>query len=74
MPRDVHAELFNNPDAPVKVDQASQTVTLPDGRAIKFPVCTVDPCNRVWQLPSGVSTPKFTLLADFFWVSILIAA
>jgi 3-isopropylmalate/(R)-2-methylmalate dehydratase small subunit len=38
VPHDVHAELFGNPDAVVKVDLASQTVTLPDGRAIEFPV------------------------------------
>jgi 3-isopropylmalate/(R)-2-methylmalate dehydratase small subunit len=38
VPHDVHAELFSNPDAVVKVDLASQTVTLPDGRAIEFPV------------------------------------
>jgi 3-isopropylmalate/(R)-2-methylmalate dehydratase small subunit len=38
VPREVHAELFANPDAVVKVDLASQTVTLPDGRAIQFPV------------------------------------
>jgi len=38
VPRDVHAELFQNPDAPVKVDLATQTVTLLSGRAVKFPV------------------------------------
>jgi len=38
VPRDVHAELFAKPDAVVKVDLASQTVTLPDGRAVEFPV------------------------------------
>jgi len=38
VPRDVHAELFANPNVTVKVDLASQTVTLPGGRAIEFPV------------------------------------
>ncbi len=38
LPRDVHAELFRNPDATVKVDLATQTVTLPNGRAVEFPV------------------------------------
>lgn len=37
-PRDVHAWLFANPDASLKVDLEAQTLTLPDGRAIKFPV------------------------------------
>jgi len=38
VPRDVHAELFANPDAIVKVDLATQTLTLPSGRAVEFPV------------------------------------
>jgi 3-isopropylmalate/(R)-2-methylmalate dehydratase small subunit len=38
VPRDVHAELFANPNAMVKVDLASQTLTLPDGRKVEFPV------------------------------------
>jgi 3-isopropylmalate/(R)-2-methylmalate dehydratase small subunit len=38
VPRDVHAELFANPDALVKVDLASKTLTLPSGRAVEFPV------------------------------------
>jgi 3-isopropylmalate/(R)-2-methylmalate dehydratase small subunit len=38
VPRDVHAELFANPDAAVKVDLATQTITLPSGRAVEFPV------------------------------------
>jgi 3-isopropylmalate/(R)-2-methylmalate dehydratase small subunit len=38
VPRDVHAELFRNPNMIVKVDLASQTLTLPGGRAIEFPV------------------------------------
>jgi 3-isopropylmalate/(R)-2-methylmalate dehydratase small subunit len=38
VPREVHAGLFANPAAAVKVDLASQTVTLPNGRAIEFPV------------------------------------
>lgn len=38
VPRDVHAELFASPNATVKVDLATQTLTLPTGRAIEFPV------------------------------------
>jgi 3-isopropylmalate/(R)-2-methylmalate dehydratase small subunit len=36
--RDVHAWLFANPEAVLKVDLASQTLTISDGRAIEFPV------------------------------------
>lgn len=38
VPHDVHAWLFANADATVKVDLAAQTVTLPDGRAVEFPI------------------------------------
>jgi 3-isopropylmalate/(R)-2-methylmalate dehydratase small subunit len=38
VPRDVHAVLFANPDAEVSVDLAAQTLTLPGGRAVEFPV------------------------------------
>ncbi len=38
VPREIHAELFANPTATVKIDLASQTLTLPNGRAIEFPV------------------------------------
>jgi 3-isopropylmalate/(R)-2-methylmalate dehydratase small subunit len=38
VPRDVHAELFGNPNITVKVDLASQTLTLPGGRTVEFPV------------------------------------
>jgi 3-isopropylmalate/(R)-2-methylmalate dehydratase small subunit len=38
VPRDVHAQLLSNPDVTVKVDLASQKLTLPDGRAMEFPV------------------------------------
>ena len=38
VPRDIHAELFANPNATVSVDLASQTLTLPNGRAVDFPV------------------------------------
>jgi 3-isopropylmalate/(R)-2-methylmalate dehydratase small subunit len=35
---DVHAELLKNSGASVKVDLASQTLTLPSGRKVEFPV------------------------------------
>ncbi len=42
VPRDVHAELFalveKNPDATVLVDVASETLTLPGDRQVKFPI------------------------------------
>jgi 3-isopropylmalate/(R)-2-methylmalate dehydratase small subunit len=42
VPPDVHEALFvtvtKNPDAHVKIDLAAQKLTLPDGRAVEFPV------------------------------------
>jgi 3-isopropylmalate/(R)-2-methylmalate dehydratase small subunit len=42
VPEDVHAALFaavaQNPDATVKIDLPSQTLTTPDGRSVEFPV------------------------------------
>ncbi len=42
VPPEVHAELFKlveqNPDLEVAVDLAAQTLTLPDGRTVEFPV------------------------------------
>jgi 3-isopropylmalate/(R)-2-methylmalate dehydratase small subunit len=38
VPHDAHVELMQNPDARVKVDLASQTLTLPSGRKVEFPV------------------------------------
>lgn len=42
VPRDVHSALFalieKNPEASVAVDLASQTLALPDGRTVEFPV------------------------------------
>ncbi|MEO7142351.1 MAG: 3-isopropylmalate dehydratase small subunit [Bryobacteraceae bacterium] len=38
VPHDVHAWLFANPTSSLKVDLASQKLTLADGRAIDFPV------------------------------------
>jgi 3-isopropylmalate/(R)-2-methylmalate dehydratase small subunit len=38
VPRDVHAELLANPNMTVRVDLAAQTLTLPSGRAVQFPV------------------------------------
>jgi 3-isopropylmalate/(R)-2-methylmalate dehydratase small subunit len=36
--RDVHQKLFANPEGSVKVDLASQTLTLPDGSTVEFGV------------------------------------
>jgi 3-isopropylmalate/(R)-2-methylmalate dehydratase small subunit len=38
VPRDIHAELFQNPNQTVKVDLASQKLMLADGRMVEFPV------------------------------------
>jgi 3-isopropylmalate/(R)-2-methylmalate dehydratase small subunit len=39
VPRDVHAELFAlAPEATVAIDLASQTLTLPGGRTVEFPI------------------------------------
>jgi 3-isopropylmalate/(R)-2-methylmalate dehydratase small subunit len=38
VPADVHAWLFAHPDAVVRVDLAAQSLTLPDDRAVEFPV------------------------------------
>jgi 3-isopropylmalate/(R)-2-methylmalate dehydratase small subunit len=38
VPRDIHGELLRNSNATVKVDLATQIITLADGRAIEFPV------------------------------------
>jgi 3-isopropylmalate/(R)-2-methylmalate dehydratase small subunit len=42
VPPDVHEALFatvaRNPEARVKIDLAAQQLTLPDGRAVEFPV------------------------------------
>jgi 3-isopropylmalate/(R)-2-methylmalate dehydratase small subunit len=42
VPPDVHAELFaaaaKDPDAAVKIDLASQTLTTPSGRKVEFPI------------------------------------
>ena len=38
VPRDVHAELFAHPETTVRVDLATQTLTLANGRAVNYPV------------------------------------
>jgi 3-isopropylmalate/(R)-2-methylmalate dehydratase small subunit len=38
VPPDVHTELLKNPEQRVKIDLASQTLTLADGRKVEFPV------------------------------------
>jgi 3-isopropylmalate/(R)-2-methylmalate dehydratase small subunit len=47
VPADVHATLFAlvdaDPDTEVTVDLATQTVALPDGRKVEFPI---DPFSR----------------------------
>jgi 3-isopropylmalate/(R)-2-methylmalate dehydratase small subunit len=38
VPSDVHAALLSSPGATVQIDLASQTLTLPDGRRVEFPI------------------------------------
>ncbi len=38
VPADIHAELLRWPGIQIKIDLASQTVTLPGGRTIEFPI------------------------------------
>ena len=38
VPPDAHLELLKSPGAVVKIDLAKQTVTLPGGRAVEFPI------------------------------------
>jgi 3-isopropylmalate/(R)-2-methylmalate dehydratase small subunit len=38
VPADVHAELLRWPGIEIKIDLAAQTVTLPGGRSIEFPI------------------------------------
>ena len=38
VPADVHAWLFENPGAVLRVDLAAQTLALPGGRKVEFPV------------------------------------
>jgi len=38
VPADVHAELLRWPGIVLKIDLASQTVTLPGGRSVEFPI------------------------------------
>ena len=61
VPQDVHAELFALPeDAKVKIDLASQTLTLPSGRAVHFDVdafsktCMLEGVDELgWILKQG---------------------
>jgi 3-isopropylmalate/(R)-2-methylmalate dehydratase small subunit len=38
VPASVHATLISSPGVVVKIDLASQTLTLPDGTAVEFPI------------------------------------
>jgi len=38
VPADVHAALIASPGAVLKIDLASQTLTLPDGKKVEFPI------------------------------------
>ncbi|MBV9400059.1 MAG: 3-isopropylmalate dehydratase small subunit [Bryobacterales bacterium] len=38
VPPDAHSELLHSPGAVVKIDLRSQTLVLPDGRTVEFPI------------------------------------
>jgi 3-isopropylmalate/(R)-2-methylmalate dehydratase small subunit len=38
VPPDVHSKLLASPGATVKIDLTSQTLTLPDGQTVQFPI------------------------------------
>jgi len=60
VPADAHAELLASPGATIKVDLASQTVTLPSGRAVEFPI---DPFAKQCLL-DGVDELGYMLQQD----------
>lgn len=64
VPREVHAELFRmaeqQPEAELEVDLASQSLMLPDGRRIEFPV---DPFAKQCML-EGVDELGWILLRE----------
>ena len=67
VPADVHARLFAAPeDASIQVDLATQTITLPDGQKIEFPVdefaksCLLDGVDELgWILKKQTSIAAF---------------
>jgi 3-isopropylmalate/(R)-2-methylmalate dehydratase small subunit len=65
VPSDVHAALLSSPGASVQIDLASQTLTLPDGRHVEFPIdefskhCLlegVDELGYILQQESAIAT------------------
>ena len=71
VPTDIHAELFAlGDDAVLAVDLASQTLTLPDGRRVEFPVdpfskaCMLEGVDELgWILKQAPEIEKFEALA-----------
>ena len=55
VPQDVHKELLASPGAVLKVDLAAESLTLPTGKAVKFPI---DPFSKQCML-DGVSRLAF---------------
>ena len=71
VPPDIHAELFAmSDDAVLAVDLASQTLTLPDGRRVEFPVdpfskaCMLEGVDELgWILKQAPAIERFEALA-----------
>jgi len=60
VPADAHAELLKSPWATVKIDLAGQTLTLPSGRVVEFPI---DPFSKTC-LVEGVDELGYMLQQD----------
>jgi 3-isopropylmalate/(R)-2-methylmalate dehydratase small subunit len=60
VPQDAHRELLASPGARVKIDLAAQTLTLPSGRTVEFPI---DPFSKHCLL-EGVDELGYMLAQD----------
>ncbi len=60
VPTDVHKELLASPGAVLKVDLANQTLHLPSGKAVQFPI---DPFSKEC-LMEGVDELGYMLKQD----------
>ena len=60
VPVDVHKELLASPGAVLKVDLANQTLHLPNGKAVQFPI---DPFSKEC-LMEGVDELGYMLKQD----------
>ncbi len=73
VPRDVHAELFAHPDWSLAIDLAAQTLGLPGGRKVIFPVDSfskhcllegIDELGYILQQEAGIQSFEATRVAS----------